>query len=82
MSTEALCDLPYLLQSPYQCTYGPPSVTAQDEEGRSFRLAALGRAARRRDIPTLAHQHDAEQAGAVEDEVSAEGERRHCSWAC
>lgn len=55
-------------QSPYACAYGAASgVSPLDEEGRSWQLHSLGRAARRRDIPTLGQQagRDAQQAGGL-----------------
>lgn len=43
------------MQSPYECAFvGAPQAHPLDEDGRSFKLAALGRATRRRDIPTKA----------------------------
>ncbi|KAL4859055.1 hypothetical protein ACK3TF_000838 [Chlorella vulgaris] len=61
--------------SPYECTYGPPQVAGIDAGGRSFKLTAVGMAVRRRDIPTLAAQLDAEQKakGLGQEAVSAAG---------
>lgn len=65
--------------SPYECFFvKAPKVTPLDEEGRSFQVTALGRAVRRRDIPTLKEAKAAErEAAGAAAEVSKEDERRY-----
>lgn len=72
---DKVCWLLINVQSPYECTYGPPQVAGIDAGGRSFKLTAVGMAVRRRDIPTLAAQVDAEQKakGHGQEAVSAAG---------
>lgn len=63
-----------VLQSPYACTFGTPKVAASNGEGKHFKLSALGKAVRRRDIPTLAQQKAEErEAAGAQEEVSPEG---------
>ncbi|PSC73038.1 phosphomethylpyrimidine synthase [Micractinium conductrix] len=76
--------------SPYECKYvGSPSVTAlpldgEAEEGAgagsapapAFRLTCLGRAARRRDVPTRQQAAQAERDAKGQHELSKDEERR------
>ncbi len=85
------------MQSPYQCTFGRPKVTVQRQPadsaeeaeeaegdgggGLQLRLSCLGKAVRRRDIPTMVQQKAQERAQrGVAADVSAEGECEDGLW--
>ncbi|PRW59725.1 hypothetical protein C2E21_1933 [Chlorella sorokiniana] len=67
--------------SPYECFFVKlPKVTPLDDGGSSYQITALGRAVRRRDIPTLKEERAAERTAAGgAGEVSNEDERRYLS---